>query len=114
MTCKKSDIVQPHKIIRTYYEFRRVLSQARAARGFSQLKFDDEIGVCQHLTAKIESGYRSYGDKSLDGTLKALKLTIVVIPEDQAVRCIDKLNQKNKNPSRVRTNGEQMEMCLDI
>ena len=106
MTCKKSDIVQSPKVIRTYYEFRKALSQARVAKGFSQLKFDDAIGVCQHLTAKIESGFRCYGDKSLDGTLKALKLTIVVLTEDQAARCIDKLNQDNQIPSRVCANGD--------
>jgi len=100
VTRKKSDIVQSPKVVRTYYEFRKVLSQARVDQGFSQLKFDDEIGVCHHLTAKIESGCRFYGDKSLDGTLKALKLAIVVISEDQAARCIDKINQDNQIPSR--------------
>ena len=98
---KLSPSQQPNpRVVRTYYELRKALCELRVDRGYSQLEFDSETGVCQSLTAKIESGYRSYGEKSLSGALKALGLVIVVVDANHVSRFIDKPSQDNQIPSR--------------
>ncbi len=68
------------QIITDYPSLTAALATERKARGYSQLAFDDHVGLAEGHTAKIEAGYRSLGPMTLPMVLLALGCVLVLAP----------------------------------
>ena len=59
---------------------RAALKERRQRLGIAQRAFDDVVGLPAGYTGKLEVGVRNYGDMSLECTMSALGVEILVIP----------------------------------
>ena len=62
------------------------MASERRRLGFSQLAFDDRVGLAGGHTAKIEAGWRGLGQVSLPNMLDALGCVLVLMPASDVSR----------------------------
>lgn len=90
-------------LIRDYPELTQALARERRRLGFSQLAFDDRVGLAEGHTAKIEAGYRGLGPMTLPYILSALGCVLILAP----VRSV-RSAQRGSGPA------EQMRLPMDL
>lgn len=67
-------------LIRDYDALTRAIASERKRRGFSQLAFDQRVGLADGHTAKLEAGARRFGLMSLPNVLSALGCVLILAP----------------------------------
>ncbi len=98
---------RPQYVVKDLSGLVSAMASERRRMGYSQLEFDDRVGLTGGHTAKIEAGYRGLGSISLPNMLDALGLVIVLMPAGDAtgvtVQPVDRLRkarERNDRPSR--------------
>ena len=73
-------------LIRNYSALRVAFTTGRKAMGVSQLEMDELAGLQSGYTGKLECGMKHLGDLSMPKLLAALKMALLLVPDDGSAK----------------------------